>query len=626
MRDIRVYGGLAGPKKKGKTDIVLDPAMPQGQPGYVNIKLHELTRKMASDLPPRLVDLIEIASYVYAADQLARRDSLKMPQLGASWRRSFRFTVAIRDVAFWARQDVLDQLITTLEFLSDDAFSFRFETLKPRPPTQAYFKYDADGPTSGFQPDEVLLFSGGLDSFAGALDAALDRNRRVALVSHRASPLVASFQRRLVKALRERAGHERLLHLSVEITKGSDKAVEFTQRSRSFLFAVLGFLVAQLFDRRRISFYENGIVSLNLPLASHVVGTRATRTTHPKVLHDFGALFTLVADQDVEVGNPFFWKTKADVVRRIAELGCGSLIPSTFSCASVREATRQSGRHCGVCSQCLDRRFGVLAAECGRFESSDSYDVDLFRGEREAGADTIMAEAYVLTAHRYAGSNEMGFLGSSAEVFRAAPYLGGLPTTEAVARLHRLHQRHGQAVSAVVAKNIASIGTLADHLALPNTSLLAMIMGSQAQDVACKDPVETERSAEVQVDERPLPILARPIAFSLSAAGSVVFADVVSLRGKAAQLVRALLPKFTTTEYVPAERIAAELEIGDVALRQLVSRARETLSDQFHTVLGVKIEAEEIIQSKRWKGYRLNPFLAFTPRSDTQEPAVDAAE
>jgi hypothetical protein len=32
----------------------------------------------------------------------------------------------------------------------------------------------------------------------------------------------------------------------------------------------------------RFSFYENGVVSINPPLAGDIVGGRATRTTHPK--------------------------------------------------------------------------------------------------------------------------------------------------------------------------------------------------------------------------------------------------------------------------------------------------------------------------------------------------------
>ena len=601
--------------------------MPQGQPGHVNIKVHELTRKLLTELPSRLTDLLEIASYVYASDQLARRDTLKMPGLGAEWRRSFQFHVAVRDVAFWTRRDVQDQLKATLHFLSDDTFHFSFLKIQPRPLRQAYFEYTAEGPSSQFRPDEVMLFSGGLDSFAGALDALEDPQHRVLLVSHRASPMVASYQNRLVTALRQRAGHDRVLHMSVEITRGYGKAVEFTQRSRSFLFAVLGFLVAHLFDRRAISFYENGIVSMNPPLARHVVGSRATRTTHPKVLHDFGTLFSLVTARDFRVVNPFFWKTKAEVVRRIADLGAGSLIPSTFSCASVREATKQSGRHCGICSQCLDRRFGVLAARCGHFEPPEIYDVDLLHGERQAGAETIMAEAYVLAAHQHAGSSEQAFISDNVEVLRAAPHLDGLPLSEAVARLHRLHQRHGLGVSAVVEQATASSGSIGARLTLPDSSLLAMITGSQVQDIVCRDPVEAEPSPAVQGEARPLRILPRPIPFSASDIRDlVVFADTVLVRGKAAQLIRALMPFFITGSYTSAQQVASELGMTEGTLRTLIFRTRGELSEKFLDMHGMALALDDIIETNRWKGYRLSPFLAFVPRPAIGEPMGDAAD
>ena len=342
------------------------------------------------------------------------------------------------------------------------------------------------------------------------------------------------------------------------------------------------------------------------------------------MLHDFGALFTLVADLDIRVENPFFWKTKAEVVRRIADLGCGALIPSTFSCASVRGATKHGGRHCGVCSQCLDRRFGVLAADCGHLEPIETYDVDLFRGEREPGAETVMAEAYVLSAHLQAGSSETGFLGNYSEVLRAAAYLG-LPVTEAIARLHRLYQRHGRAVTDVVARNIAGVGTLTDHLALPSNSLLAMILGSQAPDITCTDVVETEPSAAVQAEQRPIPALPRPISFSVLPR-RVVFAEHVELQGRPVQLIKALLPKFTTQEFVPAEQILTALNINDSTLRQLVSRTRDLLATQFKVAFGVTVELDDVIQSRRWKGYRLNPYLAFTPQLDQKNTVVDAAE
>src|SRR3954452_7721151 len=110
MRSIRVYGGLLAPKARRAGDLVLDPAAPRGEADVTPIRLHELTRKMLSDLPPRCLDLLEIASYIYSADQFVRRDSKLMPDMGAGWRRSFEFHMAVRDVAFWARQDVQHKL------------------------------------------------------------------------------------------------------------------------------------------------------------------------------------------------------------------------------------------------------------------------------------------------------------------------------------------------------------------------------------------------------------------------------------------------------------------------------------------------------------------------------------
>ncbi len=123
MRSIRVYGGVPGPRVGRPGDLVLEPAVPHSETDAAPVKLHELTRKMLSDLPARFADLLEIASYVYSADQFTKRDTLAMPDMGAGWRRSFEFQVAVRDVAFWSRTEVEEQLASTLGFLSDDAFS-----------------------------------------------------------------------------------------------------------------------------------------------------------------------------------------------------------------------------------------------------------------------------------------------------------------------------------------------------------------------------------------------------------------------------------------------------------------------------------------------------------------------
>src|SRR3981189_361518 len=103
----------------------------------------------------------------------------------------------------------------------------------------------------------------------------------------------------------------------------------YTQRTRSFLFVSLGTAVASMFDRDTVQFFENGITSFNLPIAEHVIGTRASRTTHPRTLASFARLFSLLLQRSVDVKNQFLWRTKSEVVEVLLANGCESLVAAT---------------------------------------------------------------------------------------------------------------------------------------------------------------------------------------------------------------------------------------------------------------------------------------------------------
>jgi hypothetical protein len=278
MRDVReVCCGDVSPRRTaaggGEPGLALDAHAGRTDPAHVTLHVEQLTRRLVANLPPRLIDLLEIATYVYCADQLSRRDTVRMARMGDRWRRSFAFRVAVREPDFWGRDDVRGRLEATLGFLSDDHYAFEFTRTARGGGPPPYLDLGGDGAPSGFRPEEVILFSGGLDSLAGAVDALVVRKVPVALVSHISSPMVQGIQRGLAAALRRRAGRARVLHVGMTATAGG-RAVEFTQRARSFLFASLGFLVARVFDLSELRFFENGVVGLNLPLAQHVLGTR----------------------------------------------------------------------------------------------------------------------------------------------------------------------------------------------------------------------------------------------------------------------------------------------------------------------------------------------------------------
>ena len=174
----------------------------------------------------------------------------------------------------------------------------------------------------------------------------------VVLVSHTSAPNMQRVQRELAYDLAKRAGNGKLLHVpvSLQMRQGSNR--ESTHRTRSFFFAALGVATARMFGLRRLRFYEKGVVSLNLPPPGQVVGSRATRSTHPQVLARFGRLFSGVFDEQIRVDNPAVWKTKTDVLSTIRDLGAQDLIRFARSCGEVRKMTRMYS-HCGLCSTAL---------------------------------------------------------------------------------------------------------------------------------------------------------------------------------------------------------------------------------------------------------------------------------
>src|SRR5262249_46190508 len=188
---------------------------------------------------------LEIATYVYCADQATSRGGDAQVGMGAAWRRSFRFVIPVRNPNHWNSRQVLEPLCDMLSFLSEDDYAFEFEKATSSVPLNAYLELSGDE-AAEFKADEVGLFSGGLDSLGGAVEELSTNARRVALVSHRSSSKIFGHQKQLVAELKARFP-KRLMHVPVLVTRHEPLPVqEHTQRSRSFLYTALACVVAQL--------------------------------------------------------------------------------------------------------------------------------------------------------------------------------------------------------------------------------------------------------------------------------------------------------------------------------------------------------------------------------------------
>jgi 7-cyano-7-deazaguanine synthase in queuosine biosynthesis len=439
----------------------------------VNLEITDISRALAANLSAIEIDLLEIASYVYVADQATTRGGLIKIDYGKDWHRSFRFEIPVREPDHWNSPQLNSILTSTLGFLSDDQYEFVFRKARKATAVDAYLDFRGCAKVAP-DVDEVVLFSGGLDSLAGAVQEILVNRRRVSLVSHRPSSKLDSRQKALVGAIREKAVDHSLQpeHVTVRVNKSKSLNRDYTQRTRSFLYASIASIVAKIHGLNRFRFFENGVISLNLPLAGQVVGAQSTRTTHPRTLVWYEKLFTAALNTKMTVENPFLWRTKAEVIRLICGAGHADLCRQSVSCAHTWDATKIQP-HCGRCSQCVDRRLAAIAAGLNDHQDDPrGYRENVLTGDITDAAERTLAERYVGTAHELAAMPDpTSFISRFPEAARALSHLN-LPPDDAATQLFDLHKRHGRDIQKALGR---AVKKYADDLAqrrLPSTCLL----------------------------------------------------------------------------------------------------------------------------------------------------------
>lgn len=424
-----------------------------GRQANVTLKIKDLTDQMVEKLPHRVHDLMELATLIYAADQECRRlrGTGKTIDWGETWHRTFRFEVMVREPDFWNQSPIQEALVDTLGFLSGDNFEFVFRKMTNPPSFPEYLEFNK----TSVQPDpveRVILFSGGLDSLAGAVEEVLVNKRRIAMVSHKPVNHLAVKQRNLVASIAKLANDPKLRpeHYAVKASKMGDTEEDYTQRSRSFLYASMAASVAQFFGLNAIYFYENGIVGVNLPLCQQELSSRATRTTHPQTLHGFARIFSLVLGRAFGVHNDFLWKTKQDVLETLKQSGHMELARDSLSCTHTRKFTLPSP-HCGLCSQCVSRRIAAFGAGYGDNDPATGYRADVLLSERKKDGDRILAERFVGVARLIEDMTSVAEFHQAfaGELGRIYPYLG-LPAKTAAEKLFDLHHRHAEQVGQVM--------------------------------------------------------------------------------------------------------------------------------------------------------------------------------
>ena len=443
-----------------------------GAKSNVHIRFENVAKVFRQNLSPRLIDFLEIASYVYSADCATPRGKTWTDDNSTEpWSRDFSFVIPVREPEFWARAEIQNLLERILNFLSDDKYSFNFVPLRHDRSEQSYFDFGDLKDWPFHHPDRVIMFSGGLDSLAGAVETAACGGK-VVLVSHRSVSTLDARQNELFKRLQQLYPGQ-LVRVPVWVNKAEKFGREPTQRTRSFLFSALGTLVAHSIQANGVRFYENGVVSLNFPIAQEVLRSRASRTTHPLALHLLSSLSTAMVETNFAVDNHFLIKTKTEVVASLATHQAAQLIGATCSCSHSMFQTKTQ-RHCGRCTQCIDRRFATLAAELQSCDSSKDYVADVFIGPRKDSLEKAIALDYVRHGLELARKSENELAANfNTELSRAVRHVED--RSQAAREIVSMHKRHGEVVSRVLEQQLRT--NAAEFVAgtLDATSLLAMV-------------------------------------------------------------------------------------------------------------------------------------------------------
>ena len=471
-------GGIDSPEAAlaaGRKVVALDAG---GEDPNVHVRLEDVAHAFLRDLSPRLTDFLDLAAYVYTADGSTVRGT-EWAEEGTiePWSRDFHFVVAVRDLAFWARADVQAALKKVLTFLSDDAYEFTFvQQARPDKGGQLYLGFSEFEEWPACDVERVLMFSGGLDSLAGAVDGAR-RSEHLVLVSHRPVSTLSARQTELVARLRATFPHVRVVHVPVWVNKMKNLGREHTQRTRSFLFAALGAVVAHSVRARGVRFFENGVVSINLPVADEVLRARASRTTHPVTLVDLQKLAALVLGRELTIDNPYIFKTKSEVVGTLKG-GAEDLIGYTCSCAHTGFFHSKTQLHCGTCSQCIDRRIALLDADLTSHEPEGDYKTDVLTGARTETLERNIAINYARHGLELATmSDEEMAAKFNAELSRAARCFP-VPR-DAAKELVSMHRRHGETVARVLNDGVKQVGAELVHGKLEPSSMLALVAGQK---------------------------------------------------------------------------------------------------------------------------------------------------
>lgn len=341
----------------------------------------------ALSISPIYEDLFVIAISVFAVDKRVARS-----QFVDCWTRQIDISIPVIEIEKW--NVTVEQWNKTLEFLTGDIWNITFRksdvqySLRTR---NSRTNLDISG------CNVVSLFSGGLDSFCGAIHL-LENGYSPCLFGHNEYPKLRLKQEQLASMFRKNYPKQTAAFLSFTANSrapmnsdGRLLGAENTSRGRSLLFLCAALTIAGIMgDEVPLFIPENGFIGLNIPLTDSRRGSCSTRTTHPYFLNCFKAILRTV-DIPNPISNFFAYSTKREIVNSVKNTqsfkdGFATTISCSHPCVARynRTGSREYPINCGYCYPCLIRKCSLLDVDTS--SEKYSYNGEAFDFLKENGS------------------------------------------------------------------------------------------------------------------------------------------------------------------------------------------------------------------------------------------------
>lgn len=266
--------------------------------------------------------------------------------------------------------------------------------------------------------DCVSLFSGGLDSFCGAIKL-LEEGKSPCLIGHNEYPKLRKKQEKFVLTFQELYLNQKIRFIGFSANSRAPKKMngdrleksENTSRGRSLLFLCAALSIAGILGND-IPVYipENGFIGLNIPLTNSRKGTCSTRTTHPYFLDQFLGILHVVGINN-PIKNFYAYSTKREIVNEVKDTeALKRHYMDTISCSHPCLARYDKERkadypiNCGYCYPCLIRKSSLIDIKDWRYWYMEGVSEFLSNNSDNQRANDL--RAVISTLYRYKKIND----------------------------------------------------------------------------------------------------------------------------------------------------------------------------------------------------------------------------